>query len=111
MCGAVDTFPTLYYLSFLSSFHLNSLEFALPCVVVPKGLLDRLYILSNVLCDNSMAVRSNSYMMVAQWTREHSSPTSVIWVRVPASARLLLIFFSSANFFFRVNRFFPSSKN
>ena len=71
MCGAVDTFPTLYYLSFLSSFHLNSLEFALPCIVVPKGLLARLCILSNVLCDNSMAVRSNSYMTVAQWTREH----------------------------------------
>ena len=97
MCGAVDTLPTC--LSFLSSFHLNSPGFALPCIVVPKGLLARLYILSNVLCVNSVAVRSDSYMTVAQWTRERSSPTSVIWVRVPALARLLLIFFSSANFF------------
>ena len=97
MCGAVDTLPTC--LSFLSSFHLNSPGFALPCIVVPKELLARLYILSNVLCVSSVAVRSNSYMTVAQWTRERSSPTSVIWVRVPALARLLLIFFSSANFF------------
>ena len=109
MCGAVDTLPTC--LSFLSSFHLNSPGFALPCIVVPKGLLARLYILSNVLCVSSVAVRSNSYMTVAQWTRERSSPTSVIWVRVPALARLLLIFFSSANFFFRVLQFFPSPKN
>ena len=97
MCGAVDTLPTC--LSFLSSFHLNSPGFALPCIVVPRGLLARLYILSNVLCVNSVAVRSNSYMTVAQWTRERSSPASVIWVRVPALGRLLLIFFSSANFF------------
>lgn len=97
MRGAVDRLPTC--LSFRSSFHLNSPGFALPCIVVPKGLLARLYILSNVLCVNSVAVRSNSYMTVAQWTRERSSPASVIWVRVPALARLLLIFFSSANFF------------
>ena len=105
MCGAVDTLPTC--LSFLSSFHLNSPGFALPCIVVPKGLLARLYILSNVLCVNSVAVRSNSYMTVAQWTRERSSPTSVIWVRVPALARLLLIFFSSANFFSGYSVFSP----
>lgn len=105
MCGAVDTLPTC--LSFLSSFHLNSPGFAFPCIVVPKGLLARLYILSNVLCVNSVAVRSNSYMTVAQWTRERSSPTSVIWVRVPALARLLLIFFSSANFFSGYSVFSP----
>lgn len=105
MCGAVDTLPTC--LSFLSSFHFNSPGFALPCIVVPKGLLARLYILSNVLCVNSVAVRSNSYMTVAQWTRERSSPTSVIWVRVPALARLLLIFFSSANFFSAYSVFSP----
>lgn len=105
MCGAVDTLPTC--LSFLSSFHLNSPGFALPCIVVPKGLLARLYILSNVLCVNSVAVRSNSYMTVAQWTRERSSPASVIWVRVPALARLLLIFFSSANFFSGYSVFSP----
>lgn len=105
MCGAVDTLPTC--LSFLSSFHLNSPGFALPCIVVPRGLLARLYILSNVLCVNSVAVRSNSYMTVAQWTRERSSPTSVIWVRVPALARLLLIFFSSANFFSGYSVFSP----
>lgn len=105
MCGAVDTLPTC--LSFLSSFHLNSPGFALPCIVVPRGLLARLYILSNVLCVNSVAVRSNSYMTVAQWTRERSSPTSVIWVRVPALATLLLIFFSSANFFSGYSVFSP----
>ena len=105
MCGAADTLPTC--LSFLSSFHLNSPGFALPCFVVPRGLLARLYILSNVLCVNSVAVRSNSYMTVAQWTRERSSPTSVIWVRVPALARLLLIFFSSANFFSGYSVFSP----
>ena len=108
MCGAVDTLPTC--LSFLSSFHLNSPGFALPCIVVPKGLLARLYILSNVLCVNSVAVRSNSYMTVAQWTRERSSPASVIWVRVPALARLLLIFFSSANFFFGYSGVSPLPK-
>ena len=108
MCGAVDTLPTC--LSFLSSFHLNSPGFALPCIVAPKGLLSRLYILSNVLCVNSVAVRSNSYMTVAQWTRERSSPTSVIWVRVPALARLLLIFFSSANFFSGYSDFSPLPK-
>ena len=90
-----------------SFFHLNSPGFALPCIVVPRGLLARLYILSNVLCVNSVAVRSNSYMTVAQWTRERSSPTSVIWVRVPALARLLLIFFSSANFFSGYSVFSP----
>ena len=105
MCGAVDTLPTC--LSFLSSFHLNSPGFALPCIVVPRGLVARLYILSNVLCVKSVAVRSNSYMTVAQWTRERSSPTSVIWVRVPALARLLLIFFSSANFFSGYSVFSP----
>ena len=108
MCGVVDTLPTC--LSFLSSFHLSSPGFALPCIVVPKGLLSRLYILSNVLCVNSVAVRSNSYMTVAQWTRERSSPTSVIWVRVPALARLLLIFFSSANFFSGYSGFSPLPK-
>ena len=97
-------------LIFSSSFHLNSPGFALPCIVVPKGLLARLYILSNVLCVNSVAVRSNSYMTVAQWTRERSSPTSVIWVRVPALARLLLIFFSSANFFSGFSSFSPLPK-
>ena len=108
MCGAVDTLPTC--LSFLSSFHLNSPGFALPCIVVPKGLLSRLYILSNVLFVNSVAVRSNSYMTVAQWTRERSSPASVIWVRVPTLARLLLIFFSSANFFSGYSGFSPLPK-
>lgn len=97
-------------LIFSSSFHLNSPGFALPCIVVPKGLLARLYILSNVLCVNSVAVRSNSYMTVAQWTRERSSPASVIWVRVPALARLLLIFFSSANFFSGYSGFSPLPK-
>ena len=108
MCGAVDTLPTC--LSFLSSFHLNSPGFPLPCIVVPKGLLARLYILSNVLCVNSGAVRSNSYMTVAQWTRERSFSTSVIWVRVAALARLLVIFFSSANFFSGYSAFSPLPK-